>query len=135
MAIVLGAASENARANEAQKLLNWGFTVYEAVKLFDGNQPVVSPPVWKGRASVVKIGLPQPIVVAVPTGTASRLRTEVVRRDPLVAPFQLGQTMGSLRVRLDGQAILSEVPLVALEGVEEAGLIGRAWDSLRLWIK
>jgi D-alanyl-D-alanine carboxypeptidase (penicillin-binding protein 5/6) len=135
MAIVLGAASENARANEAQKLLNWGFTVYEAVKLFDGNQPVVSPPVWKGRASVVKIGLPQPIVVAVPAGTASRLRTEVVRRDPLVAPFQLGQTMGSLRVRLDGQAILSEVPLVALEGVEEAGLIGRAWDSLRLWIK
>jgi serine-type D-Ala-D-Ala carboxypeptidase (penicillin-binding protein 5/6) len=49
LAIVLGAASENARANEAQKLLNWGFTVYEAVKLFDANQTVVSPAVWKGR--------------------------------------------------------------------------------------
>ena len=135
MAIVLGAASENARANEAQKLLNWGFTVYEAVKLFDAKQPVVSPPVWKGRTSVVKLGRPQAIVVAVPTGTASKLRTEVVRRDPLVAPFQLGQPMGTLRVRIEGQAVLGEIPLVALEAVEEAGLIGRAWDSLRLWIK
>ncbi len=135
MAIVLGAASENARANEAQKLLNWGFTVFEAVKLFDANQPVVSPAVWKGRASVVKIGRPQAIVVAVPTGTASKLRTEVVRRDPLVAPFQLGQTMGTLRVRVEGQSVIGEVPLVALEAVEEAGPIGRAWDALRLWIK
>jgi D-alanyl-D-alanine carboxypeptidase (penicillin-binding protein 5/6) len=135
LAIVLGAASENARANEAQKLLNWGFTVYEAVKLFDANQTVVSPAVWKGRASVVKIGRPQAIVVAVPTGTASKLRTEVVRRDPLVAPFQSGQAMGTLRVRVDGQALISEVPLVALEAVEEAGPIGRAWDALRLWIK
>lgn len=135
MAIVLGAASENARANEAQKLLNWGFTVYEAVKLFDAKQPVVTPPVWKGRAPVVKMGRPQAIVVAVPTGTASKLRTEVVRRDPLVAPFQLGQTMGTLRVRIDGQAVLGEIPLVALETVEESGLIGRAWDSLRLWIR
>ncbi len=135
MAIVLGAASENARANEAQKLLNWGFTVYEAVKLFDAKQPVVTPPVWKGRAPVVKMGRPQAIVVAVPTGTASKLRTEVVRRDPLVAPFQLGQTMGTLRVRIDGQAVLGEIPLVALEAVEESGLIGRAWDSLRLWIR
>jgi len=135
LAIVLGAASENARANEAQKLLNWGFTVYEAVKLFDANQTVVSPAVWKGRASVVKIGRPQAIVVAVPTGTASKLRTEVVRRDPLVAPFQSGQAMGTLRVRVDGQALISEVPLVALEAVEEAGPLGRAWDALRLWIK
>ena len=62
LAIVLGAASENARANEAQKLLNWGYTAFEAVKLFDANQAVVSPAVWKGRSSVVRIGRPQPVV-------------------------------------------------------------------------
>jgi D-alanyl-D-alanine carboxypeptidase (penicillin-binding protein 5/6) len=136
MAIVLGAASENARANEAQKLLNWGYTAFEAVKLFDANQAVVSPAVWKGRSPVVKIGRPQAIVMAVPTGTASKLRTEVVRQDPLVAPFLRGQAMGSLRVRVDGQTtVLSEIPLVALEAVEEAGPFGRAWDALRLWIR
>jgi D-alanyl-D-alanine carboxypeptidase (penicillin-binding protein 5/6) len=135
LAIVLGAASENARAGEAQKLLNWGYTALEAVKLFDGNQAVVSPAVWKGRSSVVRIGRPQPIVIAVPSGSGAKLKTEVVRRDPLVAPFQRGQAMGTLRISIDGQGPVGEVPLIALEAVEEAGILGRAWDAIRLWIK
>ena len=133
LAIVLGAANESARANEAQKLLNWGYTAYEAVKLFDGNQAVVSPKVWKGSAPVLKLGRPQAIVIAVPAGTGSKIKTEVVRRDPLVAPFQRGQAVGTLRISLEGQA--TEVPLLALEAVDEAGLIGRAWDAMRLWIQ
>jgi D-alanyl-D-alanine carboxypeptidase (penicillin-binding protein 5/6) len=135
LAIVLGAASENARAGEAQKLLNWGYTAFEAVKLFDANQAVVSPAVWKGRSSVVRIGRPQPIVIAVPSGSGAKLKTEVVRRDPLVAPFQRGQAMGTLRISIDGQGPVGEVPLIALEAVEEAGILGRAWDAIRLWIK
>jgi D-alanyl-D-alanine carboxypeptidase (penicillin-binding protein 5/6) len=134
--VVLGTANENARASEAQKLLNWGFTAYEAVKLFDGGQAVVSPSVWKGKSPVVKLGRPLPIVVAVPAGTAGRLKTEVVRPDPLVAPFQRGQVIGSLKITSEGAtAPLAEVPLVALEAVEEAGVLGRAWDAIRLWIK
>ena len=70
MAIVLGATSENARANEAQKLLNWGYTAYEAIKLFDANQAVVTPEVWKGTQKTAKLGRPQAVVVAVPAGTA-----------------------------------------------------------------
>ncbi len=136
LAIVLGAANENARASEAQKLLNWGYTAYEAVKLFDGGQAVVSPAVWKGKAPVVKLGRPTPIVIAVPAGSAPKLKTDVVRRDPLVAPFTKGQVLGSLKISGgEGQPLLAEVPLVALETVEEAGVIGRAWDSIRLWIK
>ena len=50
LAIVLGSTSETARANEAQKLLNWGYTAFEAIKLFDANQAVVTPDVWKGNA-------------------------------------------------------------------------------------
>ncbi|NBO77803.1 MAG: D-alanyl-D-alanine carboxypeptidase, partial [Betaproteobacteria bacterium] len=65
LSIVLGTASENARANESQKLLNWGFTAYEAVKLFDGGQPVATPPVWKGETNSVRLGRPQPLVIAV----------------------------------------------------------------------
>jgi D-alanyl-D-alanine carboxypeptidase (penicillin-binding protein 5/6) len=135
LAIVLGAANEGARANEAQKLLNWGYTAYEAVKLFDGNQAVVSPKVWKGSAPVLTLGRPQPIVIAVPAGTGSKIKTEVVRRDPLVAPFQRGQAVGTLRIALEGQAAPLEVPLLALEAVDEAGVIGRAWDAMRLWIQ
>ena len=69
LSIVLGAASENARANESQKLLNWGYTAYDAVRLFDANQPVATPAVWKGKENTVKLGRPDAIVVAVPAGS------------------------------------------------------------------
>jgi serine-type D-Ala-D-Ala carboxypeptidase (penicillin-binding protein 5/6) len=134
LSIVLGAASENSRANESQKLLNWGYTAFEAVKLFDANQTVVSPAVWKGKSATVRLGRAQAIVVAVPTGTAVRLKTQVVRTDPLVAPFTKGQQVAILKIS-DGDQTLAEVPLLALEAVEQAGVLGRTWDALRLWIK
>jgi len=134
LSIMLGAASENARANESQKLLNWGYTAFEAVKLFDANQVVVSPAVWMGKSATVKLGRPQAIVVAVPRGTAGKLKTQVVRADPLVAPFIKGQQVATLKVS-SGEQALVDVPLVALEAVDQAGVLGRAWDAIRLWIK
>lgn len=134
LSVVLGADSENARANESQKLLNWGYSAFDAVKLFDAGQPVLSPSVWKGKTPVLKLGSFQPLVVAVPSGTAAQIKTEVARPDPLVAPFAKGQAVGTLKVLRAGQ-VLFEVPLVALEPVEQAGVLGRAWDAVRLWIK
>jgi D-alanyl-D-alanine carboxypeptidase (penicillin-binding protein 5/6) len=134
MAIVLGAASETARANEAQKLLNWGYTAYEAIKLFDANQAVVTPEVWKGAQKTTKLGRPQAVVVAVPAGTAMRVKTQVARPDPLIAPLTKGQVVGTLKVSSGDQSLL-DVPLMALETVEQAGVLSRAWDALRLWIK
>lgn len=135
LTIVLGAASENARATEAQKLLNWGYTAFEAVKLFDAGQAVVSPRVWKGKASVVKLGRTEAIVVAVPAGSGGKLKTEVSRPDPLVAPFTRWQPMGVLKVTNGNDVVVAEIPLIALEAVGESGVLGRAWDSVRLWIK
>jgi D-alanyl-D-alanine carboxypeptidase (penicillin-binding protein 5/6) len=134
LSVVLGAASENARANESQKLLNWGYTAFEAIKLFDAGQPVATPAVWKGKAGVLKLGRPEAIVVAVPAGSAAQVKTQIARPDPLVAPFRQGQAVGTLKV-LRGDQPLLDVPLVALEGVDEAGVLGRAWDAIRLWIK
>ena len=134
MTIVLGTANENARANESQKLLNWGYTAFEAVKLFDAGQPVVTPAVWKGQSSGLKLGQPYAIVVAVPAGSAAQLKTQVVRPDPLVAPFAKGQAVGTLRVTRADQPMV-DVPLVVLEAVEQSGVVGRAWDAVRLWIK
>ena len=134
LSVVLGADTENARANESQKLLNWGYTAFDAVKLFEAGQVVVSPALWKGKSPVLKLGSFQPLVVAVPAGTAAQIKTQVARPDPLVAPFSKGQPVGTLKV-LRGDQPLFEVPLVALEAVEQAGVLGRAWDAVRLWIK
>jgi D-alanyl-D-alanine carboxypeptidase (penicillin-binding protein 5/6) len=134
MTVVLGTASEAARLNESQKLLNWGYTAYEDIKLFGANQPAVTPSVWKGKENVLKLGLAQGIVVSVPAGSAGKIKTQVARPDPLVAPFVKGQRVGTLKVSLGDQP-LTDVPLVVLESVDQAGVLGRAWDALRLWIK
>ena len=134
LSIVLGAESENARANESQKLLNWGYTAFEAIKLFDANQAVVTPAIWKGTSPMVKLGRNQSIVVAVPNGMAAKVKTQVLRNDPLLAPVTKGQQLATLRVTAGEQPVV-DVPLLALDGVEQAGVIGRAWDAMRLWIR
>ena len=134
VSVVLGASSEAARANESQKLLNWGYTAYEAVKLFDAGKPVATPKVWKGKTNELKLGRNEPIVVAVPSGTAAQVKTEIARPEPLIAPFRQGQAVATLKVK-QGEQPLAEVPLMALEPVEEAGFLGRAWGAMRLWIK
>lgn len=134
LSIVVGTDSENARSNESQKLLNWGYAAFDALKLFEANQPVATPSVWKGKSSELKLGSFQPLVVAVPAGSAAQIKTQVLRPEPLVAPFAKGQSVGTLKV-LRGDQPLFEVPLVALEAVEQAGVMGRAWDAMRLWIK
>lgn len=134
LAVVLGTDNENARAGETQKLLNWGFSAFEAVKLFDANQAVLTPAVWKGSAATAPLGRVRPIVVAVPTGMSGRLRLQAVRPEPLVAPLAKGQVTGTLKVFL-GEQSLTDFSLVALDSVDEAGLIGRAWDAFRLWVQ
>ena len=134
LSVVLGAASESARANESQKLLNWGYTAYEGVKLFDANQPEAMPKVWKGSSGKLKLGRTEPIVAAVPAGDAAKITTEIARPEPLIAPFKQGQAVATLKVKLGGQ-VISEVPLAALEAVNEAGFLGRAWDAMRLWMQ
>jgi D-alanyl-D-alanine carboxypeptidase (penicillin-binding protein 5/6) len=134
LSIVLGTANENARANESQKLLNWGFTAFEAVKLFEADQSVVTASVWKGVQNTVKIGRSQAIVVSVPSGSAGKLKTQVVRTEPLVAPISKGQQLGVVKILVEDQ-LVGEVPLLALEAVEQAGILGRAWDAVRLWIR
>lgn len=134
LSIVLGTESENARANESQKLLNWGYTAFDTIKLFDANQPMATPEIWKGAANTIKIGSHEAVVVALPAGTTEQVSTSIERPDPLIAPIQADQPIGKLKISV-GTTVLREVPVVALEEVGEAGFIGRAWDAIRLWIK
>ena len=134
LSVVLGANSEAGRARESQKLLNWGFQFYEAVKLLAANDVVRELDVWKGSQRSVKVGLNRDLYVSVPKGQSDRLKAQLVSRQPLTAPLKKDQRVGTLRISFDEQPY-AEYPLVALENVGPAGLLGRSWDTLRLWIK
>ncbi len=135
LSVAMGTASKEARASESQKLLNWGYTAFDAVKIFDAGKAIATVPVWKGEAKEAKLGAADAIYVALPRGDATRLLTQVERTDPLVAPLNKGQRVGTLRVTTAAGAPVAEVPLIVQEAVPGSGLLGRAWDSLRLWIK
>jgi serine-type D-Ala-D-Ala carboxypeptidase (penicillin-binding protein 5/6) len=135
LSVVLNTTSMEARANESQKLLNWGFSAFDAVRLFEAGKPSATVDVWKGTVKQAQLGAPGAVFVAVPKGEGEKLQTRISRTDPLVAPLAKGQRVGTLKVSTAGGAPVAELPLVVLQPVEEAGLFGRAWDSLRLWIK
>lgn len=135
ISVVMGTASMQARASESQKLLNWGYSAYDAVRLFDKDQAVSTVPVWKGAVPEAKLGAAGAVFIAVPRGEGGKLQTRVERTDPLVAPLAKGQRVGTLKVTTAAGTPVAEVPLVVQQEVALAGIFGRAWDAIRLWIK
>jgi D-alanyl-D-alanine carboxypeptidase (penicillin-binding protein 5/6) len=134
LSVVLGTASDSMRAQESQKLLNYGFQFYDNVRLYEKNQTVSSLEVWKGSENRLKAGFQSDMFVTLPRGQSDKVRAEFVSQQPLVAPISAGQRVGTLRVMVEG-GLLAEYPVVALENIGLAGYFGRIWDTFRLWFK
>ncbi len=136
-AVVLGTASDQARAQETLALLHYGYRAYDAVKLYDQGQALSQLKIYKGAQGTVGAGFPRNFVVSLPKGVAGagdRLKVEVASRQPLIAPVRQGDTVATLRLLLDGKPY-GEYPLAALVDVPVAGLLGRAWDGVKLWFQ
>ncbi|MBI5911205.1 MAG: D-alanyl-D-alanine carboxypeptidase [Betaproteobacteria bacterium] len=134
LSVVLGANSDSARAQESQKLLNYGFQFYDSVKLYDKDQAVSTLEVLKGSENRLKAGFQSDFYVSVPRGLADQLKADLVSIQPLLAPISVGQKVGTVRLTLQGKPV-GEYPVVALENVAIAGFFGRTWDGMRLWFK
>ena len=137
IAVVLGAASESTRAQEALRLLNFGYASFDTVRLYRQGDVLVRPEVWKGDRSEVPIGIERDVYVTVPADAlrtlgSAGLQSSLERHDPLLAPLTKGETVGRLKITAGGNAV-ADVPVVVLESVNEAGLVGRAYDAVRLW--
>jgi len=141
-AVVLGAASDQARVQEMLALLQYGGRAFAAVKLYDAGQALSQLKVYKGKRATVGAGFERDFVVSLPTSLANalaggadgRLKVEVASRQPLVAPVKRGDAIATLRLTLDDKP-WGEFPLVALADVPVAGILGRAWDELKLMLQ
>ena len=134
VSVVLGAGSDSARAMESQKLLNYGFQFYDTIQLYQNGQAVSSLRVWKGASDAVDAGFVADQFVTLPKGQAPNLKLSLEAVEPLIAPIAQRQRVGIVRVTLDGKQ-LGEYPLQALADVPSANIFGRAWDTLKLWLK
>jgi D-alanyl-D-alanine carboxypeptidase (penicillin-binding protein 5/6) len=134
ISVVMGTASDSVRVNESQKLLNFGFQFYDTIHLYAKDQVVDDFPVFKGSANKVKGGFLTDLVLSLPKGQSDKLKASLVSQQPLLAPVTPGQPVGMLQLTLDGKAY-ADYQVVALEGVPPAGILGRMWDSARLWFR
>ena len=134
IASVFGTASEAARAAETAKLLTYGFNFFDSKVFHKQGEVLADAPLWKGAARTVKAGLNADLAVSVAKGTADTLSTQLVLAPTLVAPLQQGQVIGKVEIR-QGDTVLQQADVVALEGVEEGGFFRRIWDSIRLFFK
>lgn len=134
LSVVLGTASDMARAMESQKLLNYGFQAFETVRLYPADQAIATLRLYKGADSELQAGFVRDFHVTVPRGTASRIKVQVITQQPMLAPVRRGQQIGTLRLSAEGKP-LGDHALQALKDVPVAGVLGRGWDSLMLMFK
>jgi len=133
IAVVTGASTPRARADDAQKLLSWGFANYEAARLSAKDAQVASPAVWKGLEKSVSVGSAEDRYQTIAKGTGNKISTAIVLQDRLMAPLTKGTKVGVAKVSYDRKT-LAEIPVVTLAEVPQAGFFARVWDSVRLWL-
>ena len=131
ISVVVGADSEATRAEESLKLLNWSFQNFDTVALFEPGKPAVQARVWEGTTELVPLGSEQPLWLTIPRGKGGDVKLVASRPDPLLAPLEKGQRVGTLTLTVDNQA-LRVVPLDVLSPVERAGFFGRMIDQIKL---
>lgn len=129
ISVVMGARSEEGRAQESQKLLTYGFRYYETTRLYEQYQVIDSAKIWKGVSNTLQIGVLEDLYATLPRGHVANLRADIQINPDIKAPIQAGAQLGSLVVSL-GDEIITQQPLVALESVEKAGFFKSVWHSL-----
>jgi len=132
LTVVLGAGSDSMRAQESQKLLNFGFQLYDSVRIYARGATVSSLRVWKGSDRMLNAGMARDLIVSVPKGTGDRIKAEFLGREPIIAPVAAGQEVGVVRILLDKQ-LIGEYPVVAPKDIRVAGFFWRNIDSIRMW--
>jgi D-alanyl-D-alanine carboxypeptidase (penicillin-binding protein 5/6) len=126
--VVNGAKHDKERANEARKLLEWGFQGFESRLLFAEGQTVAEAKVYGGAKGSVPLTGKGPIHLMVPRGISDRIAAKLIYTGPVRAPVQQGQAIGKLEVWRN-ETLALEVPLQAAEDVETGSTSQRAFDA------
>jgi len=133
ISVVLGTRSENARAQETQKLFNYGFRFFESHELYKAQDKIADIKIWKGAEKLVNLGLENALSVTVPRGRYKELVATTNIQQPVIAPIALGATLGQVEIRL-GDELITTQTLVALNAVEQGSWWRRLIDALMMLI-
>lgn len=134
ISVVMGTESQKARADESQKLINYGFRFYETNLLYRANEKRVNIEVWKGAEEDVDLGLAEDLYITIPKGEYKNLQAKVDIPNFILAPVNSRQVVGKLNINLNNKPLISK-QLVALKSIPAGGWWTRTTDSMGLWFK
>jgi D-alanyl-D-alanine carboxypeptidase (penicillin-binding protein 5/6) len=134
ISVVLGTTSDVVRTQESQKLLNFGFQFFDSQRLYKKGGAIATPEIFKGTQNTIKLGFDRDIWLTLPKDKFAGMKATLTTTQPLIAPYSLGQKAGVMKLTQNDK-LIAEVPVVALEDVPVAGLVGRGWDAIRLIFK
>ncbi|WP_323123632.1 D-alanyl-D-alanine carboxypeptidase family protein [Burkholderia alba] len=129
--VMMGEVKESDRVQDSMKMLNYGYSAYDSVRLYKAGQAIDTPRIYKGKSNTVQVGVQKDQSITVPKGMGDKVKPEVELNAPLIAPLAQGQQVGTVKLVADGKTV-AQFPIVALQAVPEAGLLGRIWDSILL---
>ncbi|SNC76358.1 D-alanyl-D-alanine carboxypeptidase (penicillin-binding protein 5/6) [Marinobacter sp. es.048] len=132
IAVVMGTSSSEARAQEIQKMLNYGFRYYESERLFRSGQELIEARVWGGQADQLSVGMTEDVYVTIPRGSRNDLESTVDLDSVIKAPINVGDELGRVKVSYDGEVLVDQ-PVLALTEVPEGGFFKRIWDAIKLF--
>ncbi len=132
ISVVMGTSSEEARAQESQKVLAYAFRYFRTHKLYGSDEILNTAKVWGGIQDQVRLGLDESLAVTIPRGQADELNATMDVDKVIKAPVVKGQEYGAVRVTLNGEDVV-RVPLVAMENVEEGGILKQIWHTIMLF--
>lgn len=127
----MGTASESARANENQTLLNYGFRFFESHKLFSGKQAINEARIWKGNEKNIQLGLAEDLFASIPSHTSNELKTSIQVNPQILAPVKAGDKLGLVTVSYKNEVITTK-DLIALQNIEKGGIFRRLYDTIAM---
>jgi len=127
--VVNGEKTAKERADEAKKLLEWGFRSFETRNLFAEGQLIGSAKVYGGASGSVPLQAQGVVKIMVPKSGGEKLIARIAYQGPVPAPIEQGQRIGELRVWRDDKLVL-QVPLKAAVSVARGNMPGRALDAV-----
>jgi D-alanyl-D-alanine carboxypeptidase (penicillin-binding protein 5/6) len=134
LSVVLGAPSDAARATESQKLLNYGFQYFDSSLVYKQGQKISQLKVWKGADNQVDSTVSNDLYITLAKGQYANVKAVISSTQPLIAPIKKGQIIGNVKFMLNGK-VIDQRNLVAAKSIEGAGILGRAWDSIKLLLQ
>lgn len=134
ISVVLGTTSDNVRAAESQKLLNFGFQFYESRLIYAADKAITRQKVWKGTENQVDLTVVKPVYLTLPQGEYANMKANLRVPKPLEAPLKAHQTVGAVDFSLNGKVVHS-VPLVTMQAVEASNIFSRMIDQVRLYLQ